>query len=69
MLWDGHWVVPVGVRKRLQHPDAITKNVYRVLLTRGRDGFAVFVPPRRELDGVFEALLAAGCDRLEMVDI
>lgn len=66
---DGVWQVPAGVRKRLQHPEKITKNVYRVLLTRGRDGFVVVVPPRADLDGVFEALLAAGCDVLEEVAI
>jgi hypothetical protein len=69
LLWSEAWQVPFGVRKRLQHPDQITRNVYRVLLTRGRDGFVVVVPPRAELDGVFEALLAAGCDRLEEVDV
>lgn len=70
LLWtESGWLVPVGVRKRLQDPDQITRNVYRVLLTRGRDGFVVVVPPRTELDGVFEALLSAGCDRLEQVAI
>jgi hypothetical protein len=69
LLWMNGWEIPFGVRKRLQHPAQITKNVYRVLLTRGRDGFVVVVPPRNELDGVFETLLAAGCDRLESVDL
>jgi len=69
LLWDGAWYIPDGVRKRLQRPDQITLNVYRVLLTRGRDGFVVVVPPRIELDGVFEALLAAGCDALEQVEL
>jgi len=69
LLWDDGWKVPTGVRKRLRHPDQITKNVYRVLLTRGRDGFVVFVPNRADLNGVLDALLAAGCDRLELVDL
>lgn len=63
----GAWNVPSGVRKRLQHPDRITRNVYRVLLTRGRDGFVVVVPPRMDLDDVFGALVEAGCDVLEEV--
>lgn len=69
LLWNDGWVVPDGVRKRLQHPDQITKNVYRVLLTRGRDGFIVVVPPRMELDAVFAALVDAGCDQLEVIDL
>lgn len=69
LLWKDGWLVPPGVRRRLKHPDVITKNVYRVLLTRGRDGFVAFVPSRPELDGVFSALVAAGCDPLELVAV
>jgi hypothetical protein len=35
-------------------------NAYRVLLTRGRDGCVVFVPPLRSLDETFEYLKVAG---------
>ena len=66
---DRGWLVPAGVRKRLNHPDMITKNVYRVLLTRGRDGFIVFIPNRQELDPVFDTMIDAGCDDIELVDI
>jgi len=70
LLWqDGGWLVPPRVRKRLNNPDGITKNVYRVLLTRGRDGFVIFVPDRTELDAVFATLLESGCDRVELVTI
>lgn len=69
LLWDAGWRVPDGVRRRLQDPEQITLNVYRVLLTRGRDGFVVVVPPRAELDDTFDALVGAGCDRLELVSI
>jgi len=43
--------------------DALTlrKNAYRVLLTRGRDGTVVFVPPVAELDETAALLEAAGC--------
>jgi hypothetical protein len=42
------------------------QNAYRVLLTRGRDGTVVFVPPVRELDGTWEHLLACGFRELEV---
>ncbi len=35
-------------------------NAYRVLLTRGRDGTVVFVPPLPELDDTYEYLAASG---------
>ena len=31
-----------------------------VLLTRGRDGFIVFIPPVDKLDSVYELLLSVG---------
>jgi hypothetical protein len=37
-----------------------------VLLTRGRDGMVVFVPPERAMDQTEHALLAAGVRPLEM---
>ncbi|WP_155927396.1 DNA/RNA helicase domain-containing protein [Mesorhizobium sp. C268A] len=48
-------------------------NGYRVLLTRARAGCVIYVPrgnaedptrSPRELDGISEVLLAAGCNRL-----
>jgi hypothetical protein len=38
----------------------VRKNVYRVLLTRGRDGTVVFVPPDSRMDATAEWLAAAG---------
>lgn len=35
-----------GTRGKLQDPQALRRNVYRVLLTRGRDGTIVFMPQR-----------------------
>ena len=35
-------------------------NAYRVLLTRGRDGCVVFVPPLAALDETFEMLSRVG---------
>jgi DUF2075 family protein len=38
----------------------LLKNTYRVLLTRGRDGFIIWLPPDSRLDETETALLAAG---------
>lgn len=35
-------------------------NSYRVLLTRGRDGFIIFVPPTGQLNKLFEMLKNLG---------
>ncbi len=51
----------VPVRDRL----ALRRNVYRVLLTRGRDGTVVFVPRSAEMDETFEWLLKCGLRTLE----
>lgn len=65
LTWNGvAWLERANVRRRVHDPLQITKNAYRVLLTRGRDGFVVVVPPLCELDPVHDVLVAAGCDTL-----
>ncbi len=49
----------------LKDPLTVRKNVYRVLLTRGRDGTVVFVPPEPRLDATFDRLRPAGFRNLE----
>ena len=39
-------------------------NSYRVLLTRGRDGFIIFVPPESKLNSVYEILVKSGIKEL-----
>jgi hypothetical protein len=48
-------------------------NTYRVLLTRGRAGTAIFVPngdetdstlTPKDFDGIYNVLLTSGCQRL-----
>ncbi len=60
--WDGRsWQAKAVKRKYpLEDPDQIVRNAYRVLLTRGRDGFVVFLPPDKDLDQTEHALLASG---------
>lgn len=65
MKWEGSgWS-----RFEASEADDSEKNVYRinsyrVLLTRGRDGFIAFVPPIAELDATFDALVRAGIKEL-----
>ena len=62
MKWTGSsWSIKEGRPKyRQDDPVQLRLNCYRVLLTRGRDGFVIFVPPSAELNQTAIALLAAG---------
>jgi hypothetical protein len=51
---------PIARKHRQRDPEQVLRNVYRVLLTRGRDGLVVWIPPDNELDSTEVALLAAG---------
>jgi hypothetical protein len=44
----------------VRNPHQLRLNAYRVLLTRGRDGTIIFVPPVNELDETWQYLLACG---------
>ena len=61
-MWvSGAWQLsPTRRRDPVDDPVALLRNSYRVLLTRGRDGLVVFVPPDLELNETFEILQAAG---------
>jgi hypothetical protein len=65
-LWDGkQWKTkPSRSKYAIDDPFRLRKNVYRVLLTRGRDGVMVFVPPEPSLDATFHILLASGLSLL-----
>jgi hypothetical protein len=52
-------------RAQVRDPFQLRVNAYRVLLTRGRDGCVVFVPPLSALDETFHYLQAAGFKTLE----
>ncbi len=61
----GQWIKkPIQRRPPLDHPDQILENAYRVLLTRGRDGVVIFVPPVAELDETVGALIGSGVEPL-----
>ncbi len=69
MIWDSansDWTVrevqtPPPL---LENPRATRLNVYRVLMTRGRDGMTIFIPPLARLDSAFDALQTAGAKQL-----
>lgn len=63
LLWAGDdWSIEFAGRNRppLKDPLTVRKNVYRVLLTRGRDGTVLYVPDDRRMDSTVDRLRAAG---------
>lgn len=67
LLWDGGaWSVEFSGRNRppLKDPLTVRKNVYRVLLTRGRDGTVIYLPSDTRLDATVERLRDAGVRQL-----
>lgn len=60
--WDGTRWIPSGVT---QEEKEYRINSYRVLLTRGRDGFIVFIPPTVDMDRIEEVFKRVGVNRLE----
>jgi hypothetical protein len=52
-------------RTAVRDPFQMRLNAYRVLLTRGRDGVIIFVPPLKELDETWSFLMEAGFMLLE----
>ena len=64
-LEGGTWVSPKQPRSKAKDPHRLRVNAYRVLLTRGRDGLVLFVPPDGALDETYNSLLEAGAEPLE----
>ncbi len=62
----GEWSIAYsrGSRSPMRDPLSIRKNVYRVLMTRGRDGTMVFVPPEDRLYETYRFLLKSGARQL-----
>lgn len=64
---SGAWSVKPGRPRYPQDdPHQLRLNCYRVLLTRGRDGFVIFVPPDPLMDETEHVLLASGVTSLHM---
>jgi hypothetical protein len=65
LLWrDSSWQIRSTRASKECDPFLLRLNGYRVLLTRGRDGMIVFVPPVDLLHSTYEVLLASGCRQL-----
>jgi len=63
LLWDGRdWSVEHSGKNRppLRDPLTVRKNVYRVLLTRGRDGTVIYIPKDPRFDPTAARLVECG---------
>ena len=67
LLWDGVWSIAHsrGTRGMVADPLALRRNVYRVLLTRGRDGSVVYVPEDSRFNETYAHLLDVGMKPFE----
>jgi DUF2075 family protein len=66
LVWDGQgWRSAPSPRSQAKDLHRLRLNSYRVLLTRGRDGMVIFVPPDARLSSTLEALRVAGVAALE----
>ncbi|MGB5177286.1 MAG: DNA/RNA helicase domain-containing protein, partial [Gammaproteobacteria bacterium] len=67
LLWEnGDWTVKYGGTNRppLKDPQTVRKNVYRVLLTRGRDGTVIYIPKDERMNATYERLVSVGMREL-----
>lgn len=66
MIWkDNEWKKFIPNQDKNSEKNTYRRNTYRVLLTRGRDGFIVFVPKDERLDSVYDILLEIGIKELK----
>lgn len=65
--WDEGWKIKRGRANPLvNNPDQFRINTYRVLMTRGREGLVIFVPPGTpKMDAIAERLIRCGGSTLE----
>ena len=65
LLWDNAaWKADGRNSKNIKNPRQLTLNTYRVLLTRGRDGFVVFLPGNPLASSTYEFLKSSGLEDL-----
>ena len=66
---QSHWDISKGKKWKktsiIHDPLALRRNTYRVLLTRGRQGSVIFIPPQEDLDSTYQKLLDVGCETLD----
>lgn len=64
--WTGEWKSPPAKRSKAKDPHRLRVNNYRVLLTRGRDGFMIYVPNEIGMESTYAALVGAGVREIGM---
>jgi DUF2075 family protein len=61
LWWTGKtWLSKPAPRSAARDPHLLRLNSYRVLLSRGRDGFVIFVPNEVPMTRTYDALRASG---------
>ena len=61
MIWNGNaWNLYRPMQSADSNDNRYRVNSYRVLLTRGRDGLLVFVPPESKLSPIYDLLCKVG---------
>jgi hypothetical protein len=66
--WDNSLARGYKRGAKVRDPMQLRRNAYRVLLTRGRDGTVVFLPPDERLDETYRHLRSCGFRELEGED-
>ena len=65
MIWNGNaWNLYRPIQSADSNDNRYRVNSYRVLLTRGRDGLLVFVPPESKLFPIYDLLRRVGLEEL-----
>jgi DUF2075 family protein len=66
LRWEnGKWKTPrITAMNKAKDPHRLRMNSYRVLLTRGRDGFIIFIPDEPQMQSTYELLKAIGIREL-----
>ena len=65
MIWNGNaWNLYRPMQSADSNANRYRVNSYRVLLTRGRDGLIVFVPPESKLSPIYDLLRRVGLEEL-----
>ena len=59
LRWEDNWKT-FSHHKGAKDPHNLRLNSYNVLLSRGRDGMVIFVPPIKKLDSTYEFLVKCG---------
>ena len=69
VLWNDGWKTKKTTRRsKVKDPHTIRLHSYFVLLSRGRDGIIIFVPPVEKLDPTYKVLVDSGLIELNLTE-